>query len=323
MHLAVRPGLILALLASVGCGCRAASGLPSLPEGRGIAAAYPGDAGIEKHPAVVFADGFEDIEAPEMATGYREQKGRKWDNAWGLLRIVTKPRDVHSGKQAIEVTHIGPVSHGAWRHLESSFDRLFVRYYMKYSEDFPGCHHTGMLLLAAASGMDVGKATGVRPNGTNHFLVALDAAPPWTGWSPEPPGYLHLYCYHMDQGGKWGDQFFPTGESYPHSAKEFLGDGFVPRPQADPERGRWCCYELMLQANTPGQRDGRIAFWVDGKLAGDLPGLRFRTVDTLKVNDVVLSSYSSRRHSGKTLWYDDVVAATSYIGPQAAPGGPK
>ena len=77
MHLAVRPGLILALLASVGCGCRAASGLPSLPEGRGIAAAYPGDAGIEKH---------------------REQKGRKWDNAWGLLRIVTKPRDVHSGK---------------------------------------------------------------------------------------------------------------------------------------------------------------------------------------------------------------------------------
>jgi hypothetical protein len=71
----------------------------------------------------------------------------------------------------------------------------------------------------------------------------------------------------------------------------------------------------MLKANTPGKRDGRIAFWVDGKLAGDFPGLRFREVEELKPNHVFLLSYSSELQPNQTHWYDDVVAATSYIGP--------
>ena len=73
----------------------------------------------------------------------------------------------------------------------------------------------------------------------------------------------------------------------------------------------------MVEANTPGKRDGRVAFWVDGKLAGDFPNLRLRSVATLKANYVVIVSYSSGRHENVTHWYDDVVAATSYIGPQA------
>jgi hypothetical protein len=77
---------------------------------------------------------------------------------------------------------------------------------------------------------------------------------------------------------------------------------------------------VMVKANTPGQRDGRIAFWVDGKLAGDFPNLRLRSAAELKANWVVIDSYSSSRHPNTTHWYDDVVAATSYIGPQVATG---
>jgi hypothetical protein len=55
---------------------------------------------------------------------------------------------------------------------------------------------------------------------------------------------------------------------------------------------------------------------VDGKLAGDFPNLRFRSVPDLKIGHVVLGTYSSRREDNKTLWYDDVVVGTSYIGPQ-------
>ncbi len=67
------------------------------------------------------------------------------------------------------------------------------------------------------------------------------------------------------------------------------------------ERGRWYCYELMVQANTPGRRDGRVAFWVDGKLAGDFPNLRLRGVELLKANYVVLVSYSSSRRENVVL----------------------
>jgi hypothetical protein len=68
-------------------------------------------------------------------------------------------------------------------------------------------------------------------------------------------------------------------------------------------------------------RDGRLAFWVDGQLAGDFPGIQLRSTDSLQPNHVAISTYSSEVHENKTLWYDDVVAATSYIGPMYPPGG--
>jgi hypothetical protein len=39
-------------------------------------------------------------------------------------------------------------------------------------------------------------------------------------------------------------------------------------------------------------------------------------VETLRANYIVIVSYSSSKHPNITHWYDDVVAATSYIGPQ-------
>jgi hypothetical protein len=84
-----------------------------------------------------------------------------------------------------------------------------------------------------------------------------------------------------------------------------------------PELDRWYCFEYMLKANTPGQRDGRVACWVDGKLIADFPNLRFRDIDTLKIDRFGVGLFiakNSLRENKK--WYDDVVAATSYIGPR-------
>jgi hypothetical protein len=184
--------------------------------------------------------------------------------------------------------------------------------------DFPGCHHTGMLIAGAAPGLSVGSFTGVRPDGRNHFTARVDTMPPWTGASPGPPGYMDIYCYHMDQGRQWGDILYPTGESYPPRTERLWGDGFVPRRNRMAERGRWHCYEVMLKVNTPGRRDGRVAFWVDGEVAGDFPGMRFRSVASLRANWIVMSSYSSSSHPNTTHWYDDVVAATRYVGPREA-----
>jgi hypothetical protein len=84
-----------------------------------------------------------------------------------------------------------------------------------------------------------------------------------------------------------------------------------------PDRDRWICYEFMVKANTPGQRDGRIAFWIDGRLAADFPNLRLRDVPTLKANIISLGLYTMNGaiKGPCTMWFDDAVAATSYIGP--------
>src|SRR5215475_13610989 len=61
-------------------------------------------------------------------------------------------------------------------------------------------------------------------------------------------------------------------------------------------RGEWHCYELMVQANTPGRLDGRIAFWFDRRLAGDFPNLQFKAVETLKLNRAYIAMYESREN---------------------------
>ena len=101
------------------------------------------------------------------------------------------------------------------------------------------------------------------------------------GDSPSP-GLLNIYVYHPEQGGSFGDHIYPTGrvvasvKRSPAPPPITFGPQFVPRPDFIPELDRWYCYEYMLQANTPGQRDGRVALWVDGKLIADFPNFRFR-----------------------------------------------
>ena len=298
---------------------------PPLPEGYGLAARYPEDAGIEEDPAVVFADGFEGFEDDAIFTEAPQQKGMKWDEAWHTVRITREPANVHGGKQAVEIRHEKPMtSQGTGKVFAEGFERLYVRYYMKFHKEFPGCHHVGMSIWAGAPGVvmrsgTATSATGVRPNGENHFVAVLDAAMPRRRSSDRPPGRSHIYCYHMDQVGNYGDHFFPSGRARPQQNAGLFGEDFVPRPDFTAELDRWHCYELMVKANTPGERDGRVAFWVDGVLRGDFPNLRLRSVDTLKANNIHLSSYSSRIRPNQTLWYDDVVVATSYIGPQVQP----
>jgi hypothetical protein len=103
--------------------------------------------------------------------------------------------------------------------------------------------------------------------------------------------------------------------------EEFYGKEFVSRPDIIPERDRWYCYEIMVKTNTPGQHDGRLAFWVDGKLAADFPHFRLRDIEALKANLINVSFFTQNRRvqGGCFMWYDDVVAATSYIGPRVQP----
>jgi hypothetical protein len=157
---------------------------------------------------------------------------------------------------------------------------------------------------------------GIKADGTNKFLVGFE----FENSSGPSPGLLDAYIYWPEQYDIWGDHFYPSGtvipNSYARSGAATFGPQFTARNDFKPALGRWYCYETMVKANTPGQRDGRLAIWVDGRLAADFPNMRLRDVDTLKIDCFGIGVYiaSNTEHANQK-WHDDVVAATSYIGP--------
>lgn len=82
-----------------------------------------------------------------------------------------------------------------------------------------------------------------------------------TGTEGADPGEVRLgtYLYHLDQAGDCGDQIL-------------WDPGIV-------QQDRWYCVEGHVEMNTPGERDGRVDAWVDGRPALSWPGVAFRRAD--------------------------------------------
>jgi acetyl esterase/lipase len=284
-----------------------------LPEGnRGIAARYPTDQGIDKDAAVLFHDDFESGVPTD-----------RWDMVYHRQNIclVEAPQDVHAGARSLEFTvprQRDEVSNELVKRLGDGHDTVFLRYYSKFDAGFDqvGSSHNGGLLAAIAPGVSFA-TPGVRANGRNKFSASFEN---WRGERETvSPGQSNVYCYHLQQRSDYGDHFFPSGTVLPFSSKPGdFGADFQSRPEVTPELGQWHCYEFMLQANTVGENDGRIACWLDGKLIADFPNLQLRDVETLKVNHAGIGLHiKSNPARENRKWYDDVVVATSYIGPRS------
>jgi len=292
-----------------------------LPEGNnGIASQYPNDIGIFQDPNVIYADDFE-----------------SYDNASGLavnwnggvyhdVKITTEKSNVFAGNKSLEFKL--PKQNIEWSNTvarelgkNKEVEQLFLRYYTKFDQSFDivGSSHNG-------GGMSAhyymnGQATpGIPANGYNKFLVEFES---WRGSAADSsPGLLNVYIYHPEQRSQWGDHWFPNGEVMPNtSIPGNFGSDFVSRTNIRCKLGQWYCCELMVKANTVGLRNGRIACWLDGKLIADFPNLRLRDVDSLKISRFNLSFHAGSNPSNETYkWYDNVVAATSYIGPMITTG---
>ena len=301
------------------CAPTSVGGKGALPDGdTGISRCYPGDTGIGDDSNVIFADDFEGY-----ATG-RELETR-WDAVYQMsgIRMATEPENVLAGAQSLEFTipeQDAELSNATDKVLTEELDVLFLRYYSKFQPPFDvvGSSHNGAMI--SAHYFVNGNATpGVRANGTNKFLVNYEN---WRGEAAtRSPGDLNVYVYHPEQRDDYGDHFFPNGDVMPNTSIPYdFGSEFVERANVIPELGRFYCYEFMVRANTPGERDGRVAFWLDGVLLADFQNLRLRDVSSLAIDRFGLSFHVGSNPNGETKkWYDNVVAATSYIGPRVAP----
>jgi hypothetical protein len=284
----------------------------ALPEGNtGLASRYPGDVGIGSDPAVVLAD---DFESYASASGLTARWTRMFQS--NLIRVASEPGNFFAGSKGLEFTlpqQSAELGNAIVKTVSPARDVLFLRYYGKFDSAFSplGSSHNGSVISGGYC------CAGLKADGYNQFYVSYEAVRGET--SVARPGKLAVYVYHPDQRDVWGDHFFPNGVVSPFTAVPGnFGPAFVARPDVIPELGRWYSYELMVKLNAPGQRDGRIAMWLDGRLIADFPNLRLRETTALKIDQFDIDLHvKSNTASVARKWIDNVVAATSYIGPMS------
>jgi hypothetical protein len=292
------------------------------PADSGIAARYPGDKNIASDPAVIFADDFESYTSPSQLTS-------KWSSAYQSpnLRIATEQGNYYAGSKALEMTlpiSTAEVANALTKTIASTVDTAFIRAYTKFDPGYSvtTSNHNGLRLSAKYPG------PGIKPpvDGTGFFLFLLQNNIQGSGRPGEiMPGYSHIYAYWPKQRSEFGDHWYSDGYVVPYDNTignngEWLAypaqyPDFQPLPNWQPQRDRWYCYELMVKANTPGNNDGEVKYWIDGNVVGDFPNLNIRSISALKIDTAQIGLHALHSERVNKKWYDNVVVATQYIGP--------
>ena len=317
----------------------------------GLAAKYPGDAGIEADPDVVFTENFENRDFDAL----KERWGEISNHQGKAMALSTDKPGGSSGVTSLQITATRGQDTGGhlFKVLKPGYDQLHIRFYVKFSADHGFINHFVKLQgsinpprwTEGEAGYRHTKSfsTGLEPQGGSYLT--------YPGKPYPPPGIWHFYSYWPEMHS-WQTE---EGEG-----KSFYGNDFEPVESVVTPRDRWQCVEFMVKLNaTPETTDGEQAFWIDGQLAArfapgsvtgywmrdvyrldaekgtPFPGYRWRTDPAVTINKVWLLYYvNPEEHTAEhnedyhkehpeirlntqtsTVWFDDVVVAKSYIGP--------
>lgn len=287
-----------------------------------LASKHVGDEGIEKDSAVVFS---EDFEADGLAGVWS-----RWESVQSK-EIMSLSADVPAasrGRRSLLMTHVGGRGTGGhlYRRLSPGYEKLHVRFYVKFDADcYPIHHFVHLGGYNPPTAWPQGGA-GTRPKGDERFSTGIEPYGSQWRWD--------FYSYWM------GMRSSPDGGSWGH---DFIND-----PALAVERGRWICVELMMKMNQPATAgNGEQALWIDGRpwvkdgqtlshLGPGFPrgrwvwdsflpdptgepfeGFRWRNADELNLNYLWLLLYITKAPDGyvSKVWFDDIVVARDYIGP--------
>jgi hypothetical protein len=285
---------------------------------RGIAAKYPNDIGIDEDRAVVFSEDFEDSTLQAVLDHWND-----YVNDAGMALVGDVP-PVSPGVQSLQMTSIIGQNTGGhlYKMLPEGYDTLHARFYVKFAPSCHPIHHfVHMGGYNPPTPWPQGGA-GVKPVGDERFTTATEPMGSQWRWD--------FYTYWMHMRGNPG-------------GPEYWGNTFNPTPPVPVPKDEWLCVELMVICNNPVTSfNGEQAFWVNGSLAHHLgegfpngywiwdhfhphpdsppfEGYQWRIADTLEVNFFWLLYYITQGAPGQmdTVWFDDIVVATEYIGPVA------
>jgi hypothetical protein len=311
----------------------------SLPEGPGLAAKYPGDAGLADDAAVVFAENFEQDSLQAVQ--------KRWESvsAAERMELTDDTPAASAGKRSLRMTHVGGGGEGGhlYRRLLPGYDQLYVRFYVKFDPECAPVHHFFHVGGYHPPTPYPQGGAGQRPRGDERFTVGIE--PHGSAW------VWDYYAYWMRMRGSP-----PRGQTW--------GNSFVRDPEHKVARDEWICMETMIKLNDPDESNGELALWIDGRRvshlgpgfprgkwvydkflpgeggdgvrwndqrrgpeyttvpAGGEPfeGFRWRSDERLKINFLWVLFYMTRVPEGHVsrVSFDDIVVATEYIGPLAA-----
>ena len=314
------------------CGTYSVQSASTLPQGPGLAARYPGDHGIERDPQVLLHEDFESGSIDDLA--------KRWESVSNdggrVLAFSDSVPPASGGKRCLQSTAtLGQNTGGhLYRRLPREVDRAFARFYVKFAPENDYTHHFVHFGGYHPSTSWPQGGAGERPRGDERITVGIE---PFGEYGKYPaPGAWFFYAY-------WHEMKVSADNKY-------WGNGLRPtQPQQIP-KDKWQCVEIMLQLNsTPDKHDGELALWLDGKpVAHFAPGTRrgpwsgmgfalrdeggepfegfnFRTSTDLKINFFWLLHYVTENAARQNkvakpnptnrVWFDDIVVATTYIGP--------
>jgi hypothetical protein len=316
--------------------CLAAELGRELPQGPGLGARFAGGVGIERHPAVVFVEDFEQFSFDATQA--------RWESVSQpeLMSLSDDTPPASGGKRSLRVQHIGGRSSGGhlYRRLEPGYDKLHFRFYVKFALECAPIHHFFHVGGYFPTTPYPQGSAGTRPRGDERFTLGVE--PYGDSWTWD------CYTYWMAMRGSP-----PRGQTW--------GNSFMGAPKTKVARGQWICAETMIKLNDVDQQNGELALWIDGKLVGHLgegfprgrwifdkfqpgqggqsirwndatgereeftvppegepfEGFRWRIDERLKLNFLWLLVYitDAPRNHISNIWFDDIVVATEYIGP--------
>jgi hypothetical protein len=268
----------------------------------GIAADYPRDRGIERHPDVVFASGFASSRWAADWSGIAQRSNidivdRKGVNGFepldGRALRVTIEKD---GKLGLSM-HYRFGEHGI-----KEPDEVYFRYYLRLGDNWGG-RQGGKLPGIAGTYNRAGWGMR-RSDGTNGWSARGSFSGP-NGKDSSLSGLVGIgsYVYHADMEQRTGDHW-----------------GWNLGPSGLIEKNRWYSVEQYVKMNDPAKADGIFRAWIDGQLVSERTDVRYRRSPDLHVETVWMNVYhggtSSTPHE-MSLYIDNVVIANKYIGPIA------
>lgn len=200
------------------------------------------------------------------------------------------------------------------------YDQLYFRTWVRFAPDHRYVHH--FLNIRGLDRFWAYGSAGCLPNGESSMGTTVDF--------DEDTHETFFYTYHLDMGcdtncGNYLDvdarcdeceqKGFPTCDEQQQCC---WGNHERPDDPVALPVDEWFCFEMMMEANTPGQSDGQMAYWINDDLAHQVDGFRWRTTAGLQLNRVGLQHYISSGSADQPnrVWFDDVVVSTERIGCQ-------
>lgn len=263
------------------------------------------------------------------------------------IRLTQDPALVHDGTYALEMPGAAAANfEGAsltWRSCAGEqsqgctlrgYERLFFRAWVRLAPDHAYVHHFMNISGTTADGYwDSEGTAGCRPDGNTHVGSTLD-------FDEEHALFFYTYTpdMHCDSGNAGGGYCSPDsafgqnvcdgcaarGMPCDNGIECCWGNLYAPDPRPTLPRGEWVCLEMMMQLNTPGQHDGRMAYWMNETLRHEETGMLFRNSPDVQLNKIWVQHYIADGDTDRPnqIAWDDIVGSTERIGCGSTPPNP-